>query len=277
MASIFSAILRGEFRADSCARVLAIATLLGAGSMASAQSFVQLPNSGNTSVLNGTLLSTTVTISGATSNLQVAPSINPPYNAYDIWDNAPTPNTTGLTPAAIYPATARGNPQIVITSPGASTAASPYRVTVHFGKAVQDPVMLVYSMDNSAVDVSPTRTRSGSPAVTSITGNSAAAINATAQTIGANLVNNDIVLSEGCWNTTARACAVIRFSGSYNDIVFNLYSVPGGQDGVGFQFGAAELAPPPAVPSLSTATLGALMLMLLVAFAWVSRSRNAAR
>ena len=138
MASIFSAILRGEFRADSCARVLAIATLLGAGSMASAQSFVQLPNSGNTSVLNGTLLSTTVTISGATSNLQVAPSINPPYNAYDIWDNAPTPNTTGLTPAAIYPATARGNPQIVITSPGASTAASPYRVTVHFGKAVQD-------------------------------------------------------------------------------------------------------------------------------------------
>jgi len=252
------------------------ASLLATGAVA-AQSFVQIaPISGQTT-LNGTLLATPVTITTSASTLAAAPSINPPYNAYDIWANAPTPLPVGYTPAAIYPPSAQGNPQLVIGSPGSATAAAPARLNVRFAQAMQDPVMLVYSIDNSVVDVSPTRQRDGSAPVASITGNPAAAINSAALTVGATVRNTGLVAAEGCWATQARACAVIRFSGSYTDISFNTYSVNGGQDGLGFQFGAAAYAPPAPVPAPAVAPLAAVgaLLLGLVATARQARRRRA--
>ena len=182
--------------------------------------------------------------------------------------------------AAIYPASAATAPSQVILQNG--TRPADYQVT--FGRPITDPVLLVYSVETTALNFSATRTEGGDPATVNMTMNVAGRWNATTQVFSASRSPNDGWSLEGCsqYQTypsidqarpSRRACAVMRFTGTYSAIQFRANV----NDGVGFQVGFDDptLDPIVPVPTLSQTGLVALGLGMLGFAAWRTRRGRA--
>lgn len=210
----------------------------------------------------GTLSNTTITLTGALT-ISTAPSVNPPYNTYDIWDNAAAANT-----AQIWPATAMGQEQILVAA-----RATQSHLTVTFGRPVVNPQMLVYSLDNSYINYSTTLTTAGTPGIVSVVKNPAATYDAGLKRLSS--VGGGGV-PEGCASTGGRGCAVVTFIGTYSQLDMDIQTTVGGNDGLGMQFGVdpAVEAAMHSVPTLSQWGLLLMALLLAGTAGTVVRRRN---
>lgn len=212
------------------------------------QSWASYTSGSGTPTLVGAVLGNAVTLAisypsgtpAAGEGLSAAPGINPPFNSYCIWDSAVPQNSAQIWPAsASSPSCAE---QVVVGVPAAATAVNPMRVTVTFGQPVINPKLMIYSFDNSAMSLSPTRDIDGNPAVLSVATNNAAIYDAGAQTLGTVGI---AAIEEGCANNTppGRACAYITFVGTYSQLQADFNLTSGGNDGIGFNVGADATTP----------------------------------
>ena len=260
-------------------RMGAFATLLATIGLSpglhAAEVWTEVPQGTSGTSLSGTLGSISVNMSSTGSTVASTPSVNPGYNLYDIWDNDAEQMAGGATlypnGARLWPVSAKGNVQYVIVArPGASA------VSVQFSKPVYNPKVLVYSLDNSHVDFSQTRTSSGNPAVIS------AATNSSAQFVPATQRLDRLPFSpsfgyEGCSKSSeadpaqpsGRGCGVMQFRGYYTELKLSFASDDMRNDGVGFQVGydPDASAPVQSVPTLAEgglAMLGLLMASLAI-------------
>ncbi len=260
------------FRLRTAAAAALLTATLASPALHAAEVWMQIP-SGSTS---GTLGSIGVTMAG-TLPVSPGPAINPDYNVYDIWDNDATESYSGQTVypngARLYPASAKGNGMQYVASP--SSVGSSESVTLTFNQPVFNPVVLVYSLDNSYVDFSATTRADGRPAAAAVVTNSSANFNPTTQI----LERNNYVASfpfEGCSTykvpepssgpePTGRGCGVLRFSGYYTALTFAMQKTSAGNEGVGFQVGYdpdAAAAVTRTVPTLAHGGLAVLGLLL---------------
>ncbi|MET4578783.1 hypothetical protein [Ottowia thiooxydans] len=232
--------------------------------------------------LTGTLGSIPVTLTSSGSAVTSTPSVNPPYNSYDIWDNNATDvlggNTVYPNGAGIWPASAMGNMQYVIAArPVASL------VTLRFAHPVFNPQVLIYSLDNSHVDFSQTTNFVGGPASISAVTNTSAQFVAGTKRLDRGPVPATFP-REGCSRSTVadpnvpsgRGCGVLQFQGYYSEIKMTFVTDTGGNDGVGFQVGYEPNAAKSveAVPTLAPAGLAALGLIMAGFFGWRRRSQR---
>lgn len=186
---------------------------------------------------------------------------------YNIWDNNVPQNSARLYPASAANATK----DIVMLGHATSTSANPSRVKISFGSAVINPTLIFFSIDSSTLDFSPARTAEGAAAPVSFTTN-------TGLVTGKAITRNPAVTGgsndEGCESNSRRACGVVQFWGTYNELSFDLL----GEDGVGFQLGTGVAPAQPgqttAVPSLSGAGLAATILSMVGLGAWFARRRR---
>lgn len=255
-------------------RMGAFAALLGtlclSPSLHAAEVWTQVPPGTSGTSLTGTLGSLSVSLNSTGSTVASTPSVNPGYNLYDIWDNDAEQDTgsTILYPngARLWPVSAKGNVQyVVVARPGASV------VSVQFSKPVYNPTVLVYSLDNSHVDFSQTRTSSGSPAVISAVTNSSAQFVPATQRLDRLPVSVSFGY-EGCSKSSqanpsqpsGRGCGVMQFKGYYTELKLSFASDDERNDGVGFQVGydPAASAPVQSVPTLAEGSLAALGLLM---------------
>lgn len=218
-----------------------------AASPVSAQSWAMFTSGSGTTTITGTLLGSSVSMSstypsgtptsGAT--LAQAPGINPPHNTYCIWDSSVPQNSAQLWPASA--ATPDCAQQVIIGASSSATAANPNRVVIAFGIPMVNPRLMIYSLDNSGIDLSSTRTFDGNPAVLTVTHNNAAIYDAAAQTIG----TVGPTAQEGCPNNTppGRACAYVLFNGIYSQVQVDFHITAGNGDGIGFNIGADAVTP----------------------------------
>ncbi|HEY0230692.1 MAG TPA: DUF5979 domain-containing protein [Dokdonella sp.] len=213
---------------------------------AAAQSWAT-SSSVSATTLSGTLVGQSLTISSmfpsgspAVGNtLTPVAGINPPFNTYCIWDSAVPQNSAQLWPAS---ASAPTCAQQIILGLNTATLANHERVTVDFGQPLINPHLMIYSLDNSGIDFSSTRTLAGAPAVLAIDYNNAGVYDPIAQTFG---TTGTVPIAEGCANNAppGRACAYVTFVGTYNELTIDFYITSGVQDGIGFNIGADASSP----------------------------------
>ena len=143
----------------------------------------------------------------------------------------------GNTNAGIYPASFNTtNFEFVRSNDVATTVATPSPAHIDFGTPMLDPILIVYSLDNSGVTIKGTLDTAGNPAVTSIASNQPTKIDLPNQAISgpfAGGTNN----REGCISGSRRVCGIFRFTGSYSQLTLGQFGNTG--DGVGFQIGVA--------------------------------------
>lgn len=266
-------------------RGCAAATFLAAATLASpalhaAEVWTQITTGSGSNSLAGTLGSVGVTMTSSTSGISVAPSINPPYNTYDIWDNDATTVYGGrpVSPnaARIYPTSAKGNMQFV------TSAGAPNNIAVVFAEPIVDPMVLVYSLDGvgvGTVDFSASRDTAGQVAQIGAATNNAGTFSPVTLRLF-NSAPSSYGFPEGCNQetpTTGRACGVMRFQGSYKELKFFMQNTSGG---VGFQVGmdpaVTAAANAAKVPTTSPAGLVAVAAALAALAAAVLRRRSAA-
>ncbi|MBH1964202.1 MAG: hypothetical protein I8H77_07700 [Comamonadaceae bacterium] len=232
--------------------------------------------------LTGTLGGVSVTMTSSGPSIASTPSVNPPYNSYDIWDNNATDVISGNTVypngAGIWPASAMGNMQYVIAA-----RATASLVTLRFDHPVFNPQVLIYSLDNSHVDFSQTTNFVGGTASISAVTNTSAQFVAGTRRLD-RLPFSPSFPREGCSKSTVadpnvpsgRGCGVMQLQGYYSEIKMIFVTDVGGNDGVGFQVGydpdaAKSVA---AVPTLAPAGLAALGLIMAGFFGWRRRSQR---
>jgi uncharacterized repeat protein (TIGR01451 family) len=204
-------------------------------------------SSNTATTMSGTLLGQSLTITSAFpsgspaigNTLTAAPGINPPFNTYCIWDSSVPQNSAQIWPAS---ASAPTWAQQIILGLNTATLANHERITIDFGQPLINPHLMVYSLDNSAIDFSSTRTIDGAPAVLAIDYNNAGIYDAVAQTFG---TIGTAPIAEGCANNSppGRACAYVTFVGTYNELQVDFYITAATQDGIGFNVGADAASP----------------------------------
>ena len=232
-----------------------------APSAAAAPVWSVIPTGGYLATQSGTLGDTTITVSNTAA---VMASGSSDYNGYNIWDNAAAANS-----AQIWPATAAGQIQLLV---GANRSLN--HITAKFGRPLVNPQMLVYSLDNSYVDLSSTLTSTGAPAILSVVKNTAATYDAALKRLG---TVGGGGTPEGCASTGGRGCAVVTFLGTYSQLDMVIQTTVGNNDGIGLQFGVdpAIEASMRAVPTLSQWALLLMSICLAgTAVVAIQRQRN---
>ena len=265
------------FRMRNAAAAAALLTAtLASPALHAAEVWTQITAGSDSTILSGTLGSLGVTMTSTVSTVAAAPSINPAYNEYDIWDNdaivtvggVPLSPTVYPNSARLYPASAKGNMQFVTT---ASTTANP--ITLTFSQPVFNPKVLVYSLDNSFVDFSATTTADGQPANISAATNSSANFTLATRVLGREAYTANFP-AEGCSQPSppsGRGCGVMQFYGYYTQLKLNPQATQG-TDGVGFQVGYDPDVAAAAGHSIPTLTHGALAALGLLLATLAARS-----
>ena len=247
-----------------------LASAVFSTSAAAAPVWSVIPTGGWATTLTGTLGDTSVTLTTTLASGTPAPMFSgtTDYGTYNIWDNAAAENS-----AHIWPATAAGEIQVVV-----GVNSNPSHLTAKFGRPLINPQMLVYSLDNSFIDFSSTRTVANTPAVLSVVKNSSATYDSGTQKLGT--TGWVIRVPEGCPESTpipGRGCAVVTFIGTYSQLDMVMQTTSGG-DGVGIQFGvdpAIEAARMQPVPTLSQWALLLMSICLAgTAVVAIQRQRN---
>ena len=264
------------FRLRNAAAAALFTATLASPALHAAEVWTQITVGSGSTSLSGTLGSIGVTMTSTVSTVAAAPSVNPPYNLYDIWDNDATVDIGGgniLYPngARLYPASAKGNMQFVTA---ARTTANP--ITLTFSQPVFNPRVLVYSLDNSFVDFSATTTADGQPANISAATNSSAYFNSATKVLEreAYAVNFPY---EGCSqplppsDPSGRGCGVMQFYGYYTQLKLNPQATRS-TDGVGFQVGYDPDIAAAAARSIPTLTHGGLAALGLLLATLAARS-----
>lgn len=269
------------FRMRNAAAAALFTATLASPALHAAEVWTQITAGSGSTSLSGTLGSIGVTMTSTTSTVAAAPSVNLPYNDYDIWDNDATVGTAPtLYPngARLYPASAKGNMQFVTVARTEADGITPRAnlITLTFNQPVFNPKVLVYSLDNSFVDFSATTTADGQPANISVATNSSAKFTPATKVLEreAYAVNFPY---EGCSqplppsDPSGRGCGVMQFYGYYTQLKLNPQATRS-TDGVGFQVGYDPDVAAAAARSIPTLTHGGLAALGLLLATLAARS-----